>query len=278
MNNDYEKKTMEYENEQIQEDAGQETGTGETPDDPPRKKKKRKKKRYLLKLLILVAFCVALYCFLHSSVFHVKSIKVSGSTHFSAEQIQKTAGLKTGVNLFEFSAGDCEERLEENPYIREAQVRRKLPSSIEIEVKERQEAAVIQMDQEYAVIDEDGFVLQIAQKAPRLTLLQDITVTDAREDRTIEVEETATFQQMLRLVKAMQKADLFFKKIVISANTVSAYATDKLWCTGTVSNLLIGMEEGNLKTVLYDLYKKKITKGIITIGDNQYYAFSKKIK
>lgn len=281
MNNDYEKQTIEYENGEVQEEdveQGNEINTEETPQPSAKKKKKRKKKHYFLKLLILIAFCVALYFFLHSSLFNVKSIKVSGSTHFTAEQIQKTAGLKTGENLFDFSAGDCEDRLEENPYIQEAQVSRKLPSSIEIHVKERQEAAVIQMDQEYVVIDEGGFVLQIAEKAPRFTLLTDITITDAKEGEVVRVEEKATFQQMLRLVKAMQEADLFFKRISISGNTVSAYATDKLWCTGTASNLLTGMKEGNLKTVLYDLYKKKITKGIITIGDDQYYAFSKKIK
>ena len=84
--------------------------------------------------------------------------------------------------------GDCEDRLEENPYIQEAQVSRKLPSSIEIHVKERQEAAVIQMDQEYVVIDEGGFVLQIAEKAPRFTLLTDITITDAKEGEVVSVE------------------------------------------------------------------------------------------
>lgn len=278
MNNEYETQTTEYEEQERREPPAQQQEPDPKEDGPARKKKKRKKKRYFLKLLILIALLAALYLFLHSDVFNTKTVKVSGSTHFTAGQIQKTAGLKTGTNLFEFSAGDCEKRLEENPYIKEAKVSRKLPSTVEIHVKERQEAAVLAMNQQYVVIDDSGFVLQIAAKAPQLTLLSGITVTEAKEDKAVKVKELTTFRQMLRLLRAMEGADLFFKTISVSGDTASLYAADKLWCTGTVSNLLTGMKEGNLKTVLYDLYKKKIQKGVITVGDEQYYAFSKKIK
>ena len=69
MNNDYEKQTIEYENGEVQEEdveQGNEINTEEAPQPSAQKKKKRKKKHYFLKLLILIAFCVALYFFLHS--------------------------------------------------------------------------------------------------------------------------------------------------------------------------------------------------------------------
>ena len=146
MSNDYEKETIEYPKQQ--EDGEQMADSAQEEEQQPeekqiaRKKKRRKKKRYLLKLLILLALCVALYFFLHSPVFNTKSIKVSGSEHFTAEQIQEMANLKAGMNLFDFSAGKCEDRLEENPYIETAEVSRRLPSTVEITVKERKEAAV----------------------------------------------------------------------------------------------------------------------------------------
>lgn len=246
---------------------------------PQRKRKKRKKKRYLLKLLILILLCVGLYFFLHSSVFNIKTITAGESDRFTAEEIQEMAGLKKGMNLFDFRCGTCEEKLEENPYIKEAQVKRKLPSKVEIELTERQEAAVIKMGKQYVVLDASGIVLEIAEKAPQFTLLSGLTVTAAEPGNQVAVKEEKVYQQEMKVVKAMSKADLYFKKIELSGVLVKAYVNDKLVCSGKMANLMTGMEEGNLKAVLYDLVvKRKIKKGVVNIGDDQYYSVDKKVK
>ena len=131
---------------------------------PPRKKKKRRKKRYLLKFFILLALCVGLYYFLHSSVFNLEKVVVSGGDRFTAEQLQDMARLKTGTNLFEFKAGDCEERLLDDPYIKTVHIKRKLPAIVEIKLIERKEKAVFVQDKQYIVIDAEGVVLRIAEK------------------------------------------------------------------------------------------------------------------
>lgn len=244
----------------------------------PRKKKKRKKKRYLLKFFILTAVCVSLYFFLHSSVFNIRTIRVSGNGHISAEQVQEMAGLKNGINLFEFKSGVCEDKLLENPYIKNVNIRRKLPSEVHIQVVERQEKAVLQKDRQYIVIDMEGVVLRKADNCPKQPLLTGVTVTEARENEKIAVKEKYTCKKALELLAAMEAADLYFKKIDVSGVIVRLYVTDKLICKGEGKNLLTGMQEGNLKAVLYDLYKKKIKKGTVNVGDDQYYSFSKKIK
>lgn len=243
-----------------------------------RKKKKRKKKRYMLKLLILVLVCVGVYFFLHSSIFDIDTIAAGKSERFTAEEIQKLAGLKKGQNLFEISCGDCEERLAENPYIKEAKVKRKLPSGIEITLKERSEAAVIRDGKEYVIIDASGIVLDVADKAPQFTLLSGITVKSAEPGSGIEVKEERQFDEEMQILNAMLKSDLYFKKIEISGAFVKAYINDKLYCRGKLKNLLIGMEEENLQAVLFDLNKRKIKKGVINIVDDQYYSFDKKTK
>lgn len=243
-----------------------------------RKKKKRRKKHYILKFFLLVAICIGLYSFAHSDVFSIKQINVSKSSHFQAGQVREMCGLKTGGNLFEFSAGDCEDKLREHPYIKEAKISRKLPDTVNIKLTERQETAVLLKDSTYVVIDQEGIVLQQAGKLPQIPLLEGITVEKAEENKTVQVKEADRLETGMMLLKKMEAADLYFKKIDVSGSPIKAFLTDTLLCRGKSKNLVIGMDKGDLKAVIYDLYKKKIKKGTIYVGDEQYYAFSKKIE
>lgn len=274
----YQEKTEDKIQEQENLEGAQEQAPSEDGQQKKGKRKKRKKKRYFLKFLILIALCVGIYFFLHSSVFDVKKIKVSGNQHFTAEQVQKLADLKVGINLFEFRTGKCEEKLEEDPYIEEANISRNLPSGIEIQIKERQEAAVVQIGKQYVLLDRNGIVLQITDKMPQVTLLSGFTVASASAGQMLETKDEEAFDQVMEVLKVMQNSDLFFKKIEINGETITAYVTDRLVCVGKQQNFIDGMKEGNLKAVLYDLNKKKIKKGVVTIGDQQYYSFNPKTK
>lgn len=243
-----------------------------------RKKKKRRKKHYILKFFLLVIIGVGLYSFAHSDVFNIKKIHVSESSRFQPEQIQEMCGLKTGINLFEFNAGDCEDKLLENPYIKGAEISRKLPGTVNIKLTERQETAVLLKESAYIVIDEEKIVLRSSYELPQVPLLEGITVEKAEENHVIQVREAKVLEAGMLFLKKMEAADLYFKKVNISGTQVKAFVTDNLYCRGKTKNLLIGMEEGDLKAVIYELYKNKIKKGIIYVGDEQYYAFDKKAK
>lgn len=241
-----------------------------------RKKKKRKRKHYILKLFLLLVIGIGLYAFAHSDAFLVKKIEMSESSRFQTEQIRELCGLKTGINLFEFSARECEDKLLENPYIKEAKISRKLPDTVEVKLTERQETATLLKKSQYIVIDGEGIVLRSAKKLPRIPLLEGITVKDAQENRAVQVKEPERLETGMLFLKKMKDADLYFKKIDVSGTMVKAFVMDKLFCKGKTENLVSGMENGNLKAVIYDLYQKKTKKGIIYVGDEQYYAFSKK--
>lgn len=268
----------EDENKEYAEGAPEHAPSEISAGKAPRKKRKRKKKRYILKLLLLILICVGLYFFLRSSIFNIKTINVAESAHFTAEQIQEMAGLKTGMNLFEFKGGRCADKLEENPFIREAKVKRKLPSTVAIELDERQELAILAKDNEYVVVDGEGVVLQIVEQAPQLTLLSGITVTEAKENQAVSVKEEAAYHKAMRILNEMVKADLYFKQIDVSEVVVKAYVTDKLYCQGKSKNLIKSMEEGNLQAVIFDLYKKGEKKGVVNVGDDEYFSVDIKSK
>ena len=91
-------------------------------------------------------------------------------------------GLKRGINLFEFKAGDCEEKLMENPYIKGAEIKRKLPRTVENYLDERKEKAAFAEDEHYIIVDSEGIVLRTTDQRPKLPILIGMTVTKAAEN------------------------------------------------------------------------------------------------
>ena len=263
---------------EIDAEGTQECSPSDSENEPeavPVKRKKRKKKHYTLKFLGLVVLCVALYFFMHSAVFTVENIVMTENNHIGLKQVQKVTGIKTGMNLYDVKKGACEDKLLEDPYIKEVKIKRKLPDTVEINLVLRQPAAVIKNDKQFVLIDYEGTVLKITDKAPQFTVITGITVTEAEKGSTVSVKETEQYEKYMELLRKIKSSDMYFKRIEIDGKIVKLYIRDKFYCTGEMNNINAGLDDGNIKAVLWDLIKKKTTKGVVTVGDDNYYSYSK---
>lgn len=252
--------------------------SGRRPHPKKRKKRKRKKKYYLLKLLILIAVCIGIYFLLHSSLFNIQEIKVKGNSHFKTETVQKMSGIKKGDNSFELKMGDIEEKLEQDPYIREAEVKRMLPKGVMISLQERKAQAAVKYDGRYYLLDRSGVVVDSRKKRPHVTQFLNLHVTKAENGEKLKVKEDAALAKQLELLKTMEEGNLYFKKVRITGVMARIYIKDKLICRGKVQNIITNIKNGNLQKVLYHLDKKGKTKGMINIGDDQYCSYRPKLK
>lgn len=275
MNND----TNNYniDNMEIQAEEVQETSSSNNKS-KKRKKKKRRKKYYLLRFIVFILVCVGAYFFIHSSVFTVEKIHLEKNDRFSKERVMEMAGLKKGVNMFEIKMGDMEDALEENAYIREADVKREIPDTISISLDLRQPVAVVKKNGKFIMLDREGHVLEIRKKLPHYTFFDGITVEKAKVGQVVKVKEEKKYQQYMKLVDKMNSADLYFRKIAVEDDTIKLYPRLNLYCVGSSDNIMAGLEDGNLKAVLYNLSKKGVEKGVVTVGDNRYYSFSRSVK
>lgn len=238
---------------------------------PPRKKK-RKKKNYLLRLFLLICFSFLLYLFLSSSVFDIQEITVENSSYYTNEQIISIAGAKTGGNIFASRTSKMKDKLLLDPYIKNAKVSRRLPGKININVQERVEAAYLTYREDYIIIDNEGIVLRQAAIEPKLTSIEGVTLIKMEPGAPIQVEENAMMTSTITLLQKMSEQEMFFKKIKVSSVVVKAYIYDSLICQAAPDVLANNMPQ--LNDVIYDLYKKGIERGQITMGDDGYFSFS----
>jgi cell division protein FtsQ len=81
-----------------------------------------------------------------SPSFAVATIEVHGHARLSQEEIIESAGLALGRNVFDVSPEQAQQALNAHPWIARAQVRRRLPGTYQIEVRERRPVAVLMLE------------------------------------------------------------------------------------------------------------------------------------
>ena len=122
----------------------------------PRNKRKRKRGKGrlgpLFKLLCAGAVAVALT--MGATVFfQVETVAVTGNSRYSQEEIIKATGIQTGDNLFRMNKYQIAHQvLQGLPYVEEVTIRRALPSTIVLTVKEWDAVARVEAPGTSAVV------------------------------------------------------------------------------------------------------------------------------
>ena len=78
-----------------------------------------------------------------SPAFATKHVNVEGAERLTEEEVLEAAGLAIGQNVFDLAPEDAQARLVAHPWIADATVRRKLPDTFEVTVREHEAVAVL---------------------------------------------------------------------------------------------------------------------------------------
>ena len=240
-----------------------------------KKKKKHYKTHFFLKaMLLLIALC-ATAAFALSPVFTIRNVEVEGNRFYTDEQIINMSDVEVGGNLFlNAQKSKIRKNLGDNIYFRKIKVKRSIPGTLVIEVEEREELAGVKYGDKYVVIDEDAVVLRIARLDPEVTEITGLKIMKMEPGQEILVEEKKAFRDTLATLHTMKEGDLFFKRIEIEDQTITAFIYDMLKVKCSSEKLRSSIEDGTLQKVVNKLMKSKIKRGTIIIGENDYISFS----
>lgn len=243
-----------------------------------RVRRRHRRKHYLLRFLIFVLLCAAVFLFLKSGYFALKDLVVEGNSYYTDEEIISMSRAKKGSNII-FDAGirEMEKRLIENPYFADVRVSRRLPSTLLIDVTEREQAAAVIYGDSYIVIDPEGTVLRRTDVDPELTQLTGLTISRMDVGEKIETEESEALSMTLRMLASMHSGDIYFIRIDVSKVIVKCYIYDSLIVKGTPSEIMNSIGNGDLQKTVSDLFARGISRGTIKMGGDSYLSFSPEI-
>nr|WP_298875379.1 FtsQ-type POTRA domain-containing protein [uncultured Mogibacterium sp.] len=240
-----------------------------------KRKRKLKMPGFFTRVFIVVGVIIAAIVFSLSNFFTADTIEVQGNKYFTDEEISNMAHASTGRNIiYKLNKGSMLKYLEKNPYIEEARVYRKLPSTIVINVKERMQVAALTYGDRFLIIDNNGTLLRITKTKPKLTIVTGFKVKKVKLGEDVEVNKPELFNKLLTLFKSMEKGDVYFTKINITEMFITANVYDSLVVRSKYKDLIENIDKGRLHKVLDELFKRNIKRGTITISSDGYASFT----
>lgn len=126
--------------------------------------KQKRRMRIIQNLTIFAIFVVAIILLLLSPLFNIKVIEVAGNEKISQATILSLLSISSETNIFKESNKIINEKLKQNPYIESVIINRKLPSKLQLQIKERATEYVIRVGEAYGYISKDGYILEVASE------------------------------------------------------------------------------------------------------------------
>ena len=117
--------------------------------------------RPMLTAVVLVAMPVAAgYWLLTSPRFVLSEVELKGADRVPGEWVFEELGPLRGRHILSLSLPEIEQRLAEHPWIGGADMRKRLPDRLIVEIFERRPTALLRRDGELLYVDRDGEVIE----------------------------------------------------------------------------------------------------------------------
>lgn len=211
--------------------------------------KKRKRRQELIRQIKLGAglclgLAVVLFLLCSFVFFKVDTIQVEGvedeecggshkftsSCYYSDEEIIRLCGVNEGESLVMLSKKDIEETLEKLlPYIGNAQVKRKYPSTLRIIVEDTHAKYAVDAGGGYTLMNEDFKVLSVSNKVPAdCAKLIGVHVLSADEGSVVQFSDEAYKTRLASIEDCCEKSGLLpVTRIDISNIANVSFTVDK---------------------------------------------------
>lgn len=216
-------------------------------DMPPVKRKKRRRSVILYAVIVLLLVGIAGI----SSVtifFNISNIEVTGSSKYSDGAIINAAGVTEGQNMFRLDKSEIESALvKQLPYLKSANVKRKLPDTLVIEVTDTFAACAVKTSAGYILLDGDSKMLELAAQLPEgVAEVTGAKIGSFDAGATAEFENEAAPELIKEITAQMDKLDILAQTTslnITKRHDISFVYAGMIECRlGTPSDLAVKME------------------------------------
>lgn len=97
---------------------------------------------------------------LTSPRFAIRTVAVEGTVRLSPEEVAKAGQVEVGDNIFALDLDVAKASIARHPWIAEASVTRRLPSSVDVAIVEHEAAALVSLDRSLYLATRDGEIFK----------------------------------------------------------------------------------------------------------------------
>lgn len=158
-----------------------------------RRRRRRSLGRLLRGLVFLVVSAAVLGFFVYVPFLTLNEIKLVGAKYLTEADIMKVGNIYIGEPIFELETDVVQSRLSKDLRIEEVSVRRHLPHTLEVKIKERRPLATVVCDYGYLDLDRNGKIIDSyktlkTMQIPMITgaAVRDLYIGDEVDDEVIK--------------------------------------------------------------------------------------------
>lgn len=128
----------------------------------PGKRSRIRWDRLALLITLLLSLVALFLTYFHTGVFHVSEFRVTGNRRLEPAYIISLSGVGPEDNLLTLNKDSVIARLEEEPWVKKARIRRHFPDVLELIVEEREAVAQVPYPEGYMLVDLEGVLLEFS--------------------------------------------------------------------------------------------------------------------
>lgn len=216
------------------------------------KRKKTSKKFVKASAILLIIGIIAVFAFT-APIFNIKNIEVKGNNQIPKDTIISISKIKKGENIFKTN-NSVIQNIKENQYVDEVSIKRKLPGTLQITIKERSVKYQIKLINSYAYIDKNGYILETSSVKAEVPIIVGFNITENEllNKKRLEITDLEKLNKILKIIEASKATEM--DKLITEINIENE------------NNYCIYLESQNKKVYIGDtndltkkmLYLKKI--------------------
>ena len=173
---------------------------------------KKKVRRALYGILIFLGIAIVLIVLSLTVLFKIETINITGNKKYSTQQITAVLPIEKEKNLFIADTKGASEKLEKNlPYIYEADIKRKFPSTINVNITETPKVYYIKnADKTYTLLDDRFKVLEArsAKKPKKSVEIKKAAVKSAVAGEAVVLNNEKTLKQLVKLSDIVKQINM----------------------------------------------------------------------
>ncbi len=226
------------------------------------------KKRFKFIVFILI-ICLLAAFLLSSRLFEITRINVYGNKNVTADEIIRLSSIRPGQNIFRINIKKSMRSIFQDPYIKMIRIKRILPSTISIDIIEREAFALVPFVGSYLNIDDEGIIINISMAVdkPELPIINGLEFDTFKIGELLRVEDTNQLTVTVSTIREIIRADMMQKIKQVDVSDI--YNIKLLTDTGIKLNLGDDRKLDNkmtfAKSIIEDLEKENL-KGTVEMG------------
>lgn len=171
-------------------------------------KRKRRKVKNIIRATVILLIIIGIGIFLcNSDIFRIQKINITGNEQVMLEELK--VDDKIGNNIFLMSKRKIEKDFKKNPYIKTVTTKKILPNKLEIKIEERQKSFMIQVENGFLYLDNQGYILEESSINIARPIILGYSSQELLPGKRLNEKDLEKLEDVIKIIENCKKIEIY---------------------------------------------------------------------